>query len=118
MLGNVDVPLALASGGYEVVGSKSGAAGIAGRDPVAGAARVASLLGRWLAGTHQCGVHSQHLAYYLDEFTFRFNRRASKARGLLFFRLPESAVATPVVTYHTLVTARDADGLAQRERSG
>src|SRR5271166_5394141 len=41
---------------------------------------VASLLKRWLIGTHQGGVQHQHLDYYLDEFTFRFNRRRSKAR--------------------------------------
>ena len=45
---------------------------------------VAALLKRWLLGTHQGGVQPQHLDYYLDEFTFRFNRRRSKARGLLF----------------------------------
>jgi ISXO2-like transposase domain len=49
--------------------------------------RIASLLKRWLLGTHQGAVASQHLPYYLDEFTFRFNRRRSKSRGKLFFRL-------------------------------
>jgi transposase-like protein len=49
--------------------------------------RVASLLKRWLLGTHQGGVSNAHLPYYLDEFTFRFNRRTSGARGLLFYRL-------------------------------
>ena len=49
---------------------------------------VASLLKRWLIGTHQGGVQHQHLDYYLDEFTFRFNRRRSKARGLLFIASP------------------------------
>lgn len=49
--------------------------------------RVASLLKRWLIGTHQGAVSHQHLPYYLDEFTFRFNRRRSKSRGKLFFRL-------------------------------
>ena len=49
--------------------------------------RVASLLKRWLLGTHQGGVQAAHLDYYLDEFTFRFNRRGSRARGLLFYRL-------------------------------
>ena len=53
---------------------------------------VASLL-RWLLGTLQGGIQHQHLNYYLDEFTFRFNRRPSKARGLLFHRLAEQAVA-------------------------
>ena len=47
--------------------------------------RVASLLKRWLLGTHQGGVQHSHLDYYLDEFTFRFNRRNSRARGMLLF---------------------------------
>src|SRR5271166_6291683 len=48
---------------------------------------IAALLKRWLLGTHQGGVQHVHLDYYLDEFAFRFNRRRSKARGLLFHRL-------------------------------
>ena len=54
--------------------------------------RVASLLQRWLLGTHQGAVQHSHLEYYLDEFTFRFNRRTSKSRGLLFFRLITQAI--------------------------
>ena len=53
---------------------------------------LASLLDRWWLGIHQGAIHPSHLAYYLDEFTFRFNRRRSKARGMLFFRLLEAAV--------------------------
>jgi len=56
--------------------------------------RVASLLKRWLLGTHQGAVRAQQLDYYLDEFTFRFNRRASNHRGLLFYRLLEQAAQT------------------------
>jgi len=56
-----------------------------------GVHRVASLLKRWLLGTHQGAVRSAHLDYYLDEFTFRFNRRTSRARGLLFHRLVQQA---------------------------
>jgi transposase-like protein len=59
-----------------------------------GVHRVASLLKRWLAGTLHHGVSTAHLDYYLDEFTFRFNRRNSRARGLLFYRLLQQAVAT------------------------
>lgn len=54
--------------------------------------RVASLLDRWWLGIHQGAIRPSHLDYYLDEFTFRFNRRTSKARGLLFYRLMEQAV--------------------------
>jgi len=53
---------------------------------------VVSLLKRWLLGTHQGAVHASHLDYYLDEFTFRFNRRTSHSRGLLFRRVLEYAV--------------------------
>ena len=52
--------------------------------------KVAALLKRWLLGTLQGGIQYQHLDYYLDEFTFRFNRRRSQARGLLFHRLADS----------------------------
>jgi transposase-like protein len=65
--------------------------------------RVASLLKRWILGTHQGAVAPRHLPYYLDEFTFRFNRRRSKSRGKLFFRLMQQAVRTPPATYDTLV---------------
>jgi transposase-like protein len=54
--------------------------------------RVASLLKRWLLGTHQGAVRPQQLDYYLDEFTFRFNRRGSNHRGLLFYRLLDQAI--------------------------
>lgn len=66
--------------------------------------RVASLLKRWLLGTHQGGMSREQLDYYLDEFTFRFNRRRSRSRGLLFYRLIEGAVATEPHPYKTLLT--------------
>lgn len=53
---------------------------------------VASLLKRWLLGTYQGAVRPSHLAYYLDEFTFRFNRRTSRHRGKLFYRLVQQAL--------------------------
>jgi len=55
--------------------------------------RVAALLKRWLQGTHQGAVRISHLDYYLDEFTFRFNRRTSRSRGKLFFRLAQQAAS-------------------------
>lgn len=67
-----------------------------------GVHRVASLLKRWLLGTHQGSVQPHQLDYYLDEFTFRFNRRSSRSRGLLFYRLLEQAVATSPVTYRAI----------------
>jgi transposase-like protein len=65
--------------------------------------RVASLLKRWILGTHQGSVSAKHLDYYLDEFTFRFNRRTSKHRGKLFFRLMQQAVAIGPTTYANIV---------------
>ena len=59
--------------------------------------RVAALLKRWLGGTHQGAVRASHLEYYLDEFTFRFNRRTSRSRGKLFYRLMEQTVAVSPV---------------------
>jgi len=64
---------------------------------------VVSLLKRWLLGTHQGAVRAEHLDYYLDEFTFRFNRRTSQYRGKLFYRLLAQAVAADPVTYDQLI---------------
>jgi len=66
--------------------------------------RVAALLKRWLMGTHQGAVSHDHLDYYLDEYTFRFNRRTSRYRGKLFYRLIQQAVAIDPVRYSDLVT--------------
>ena len=65
--------------------------------------RVASLLKRWLLGTHQGAVSPEHLAYYLDEYTFRFNRRTSTHRGKLFMRLLENAVKIAPVTHSQII---------------
>ena len=64
-----------------------------------GVHRVASLLKRWLLGTHHGAVDPKHVDYYLDEFVFRFNRRSSRSRGMLFYRLMEQAAITAPVTY-------------------
>jgi transposase-like protein/ribosomal protein L37AE/L43A len=69
--------------------------------------RVVSLLKRWLLGTHQGAASPAHLDYYLDEFTFRFNRRRSHHRGMLFFRLVQQAVAVGPVPYARLVRGPD-----------
>lgn len=66
---------------------------------------VASLLKRWLEGTLHQGISTDHLGYYLDEFTFRFNRRASRSRGLLFYRLLQQAMNTEPAPLPTLVAA-------------
>ena len=72
--------------------------------------RVASLLKRWLLGTHQGAVSRDQLDYYLDEFAFRFNRRTSRHRGKLFYRLVEQAVALPPNPYSKLITRSDHNG--------
>ena len=64
--------------------------------------RVASLAKRWIAATHQGGVQPEHLAAYLDEFTFRFNRRNSGAPGMIFYRLLQAMVRTPPSGYSDL----------------
>jgi len=64
--------------------------------------RVVSLLKRWLLGTLQGAVGHKHLDYYLDEFTFRFNRRKSASRGKLFFRLAQQAVQVTPVPYELM----------------
>jgi transposase-like protein len=74
--------------------------------------RVVSLLQRWLLGTHQGAVSREHLDDYLDEFTFRFNRRTSRHRGKLFYRLIEQAVQVDPVPYDNII--RHARGLRRR----
>lgn len=64
---------------------------------------VVSSLKRWLLGTHQGAVSPEHLDYYLDEFTFRFNRRTSGSRGKLFYRLLQQAVAVEPTPYRSMV---------------
>jgi len=64
--------------------------------------RIASLVKRWLLGTHQGAVSRDHLDYYLDEFTFRFNRRTSRHRGKLFYRLLQQAVAVAPAPFSVL----------------
>lgn len=68
-----------------------------------GVHRIAALLKRWLLGTHQGAASARHLDYYLDEYTFRFNRRTSRSRGLLFYRLLEQAVQTGPTPYENMI---------------
>ncbi len=65
--------------------------------------RVASLAKRWLLGTHQGSVGEEHLASYLDEFVFRFNRRRSRSRGLVFYRVLDLAASHDPVRYRELI---------------
>ena len=75
--------------------------------------RVAALLKRWLLGTHQGAVEKQHLDCYLDEFSFRFNRRTSRSRGLLFYRLLQQAVTTDPVPRKTILGGSRAQRVAR-----
>lgn len=61
--------------------------------------RVASLLKRWLLGAHQGRSSKKQLDHYLEEFAFRFNRRSSEHRGMLFFRLVQQSVVMPHTPY-------------------
>lgn len=82
------------------------AARLRGDDPyglLPGVHRIASLAKRWLLGTHQGSVDAAHLQAYLDEFVFRFNRRTSRSRGLVFHRVLELAVGHEPVRYRDLV---------------
>lgn len=94
----------LAAQGYKHALVRAGA--IVGENLLPRCHRVASLLQRWLLGTHQGAVASSHLDYYLDEFTFRFNRRTSRSRGLLFYRLINHAVSIGPVRCEKLVAAK------------
>lgn len=68
--------------------------------------RVASLLKRWLLGTHQGAIAREHLQGYLDEYTFRFNRRTSASRGKLFYRLAQQAVLAEPSPFDSLLTPK------------
>lgn len=70
-----------------------------GEDLLPNCHRIASLLKRWLLGTHQGAVSQEHLDYYLDEYTFRFNRRTSTHHGKLFYRLLQNAVRIEPTTF-------------------
>ena len=75
--------------------------------------RVASLCKRWLLGTHQGSVDEAHLPAYLNEFVFRFNRRRSRSRGMVFYRVMELATGhTPVRYRDLLATSRPRTGQA------
>lgn len=65
--------------------------------------RIAALMQRWILGTHHGAVQPAHLDDYLNEFVFRFNRRTSRSRGLLFYRLMQQAVITDPVIYTNLI---------------
>ena len=72
--------------------------------------RAVSLLKRWVLGTHHGAISHEHLDDYLDEFTFRFNRRTSASRGKLFYRLVQQAVQVGPAPFATLLKPQDHGG--------
>lgn len=86
--------------------------GLKAHEVLPGVHRVASLLKRWLLGTHQGAVQEDHLQEYLDEYAFRFNRRKAEFRGLLFRRLLEQAVLVGPLSYRSMITG----GLPKRKK--
>jgi transposase-like protein len=93
----------LAKGGYDHQPKSISASGDPAHVVMPRVHRVAALLDRWWLGIHHGAIDASHLDYYLDEFTFRFNRRRSQARGLLFFRLLQQAVQREPTPYQALV---------------
>lgn len=99
----------LAKLGYSHERRSQRAARAAGNDPnrlLPGPHRVASLAKRWLLGTHQGSVDDAHLTHYLNEFVFRFNRRKSRSRGMVFYRVLELAIKHEPVRYQDLIMTR------------
>ena len=95
--------------GYDHQRTVMPGSGVPAHVSMAGVHRVASLVQRWVLGTHHGSVQPEHLDAYLDEFVFRFNRRTSNSRGMLFYRLLQQAVVTPPVTYSDVVGHKTAD---------
>lgn len=89
--------------GYEPLEPRGYTHGVVPSSDLIIAHLVIALLKRWLLGTYQGAVQEQHLSYYLDEFTFRFNRRTSGSRGKLFYRLVQQAVSVPPVPGEDIV---------------
>jgi hypothetical protein len=89
----------LAKEGYEHHAVSISSSGDPAHVVMPGVHKIASILKRWMLGTHQGSVTATHLDAYLDEFAFRFNRRKSRRRGMLFYRLLENAVVTQPSRY-------------------
>jgi transposase-like protein len=99
----------LAARGYDHERRNQKAAARRGEDPgelLPAVHRVSSLCKRWLLGTHQGRVEPAHLQAYLNEFAFRFNRRHSRSRGMVFYRVLELAARHDPVRYNDIRAAR------------
>src|SRR5208337_3766551 len=100
---------AISGKGYQHRPINQKAARAAGEDPdslLPGVHRVASLCKRWLLGTHQGSVDAAHLPAYLNEFVFRFNRRRSASRGMVFYRVLQLAAGHEPVRYVDLLASK------------
>ena len=95
--------------GYHLEQTVMLGSGAPAHEPLPGVHRVAALVKRWILGTHHGAVQPDQLDSYLDEFVFRFNRRTSRSRGMLFYRLLQQALTTGPVTY---------DDVARKEKPG
>jgi hypothetical protein len=87
---------------YQHTGTSVAASGLQAHEVLPAVHRVFSLVKRWLMGTMQGSVSPEHLQAYFDEWVFRFNRRHSRSRGLLFHTLLRQAVEGQPVTYRSL----------------
>jgi transposase-like protein len=94
-----------------------GASGPEASKLLPGVHKVSSLAKRWLLGTHQGSVDDAHLPGYLNEFVFRFNRRRSRSRGLVFYRVLELAASHDPVRYRDLI-ANPRPGTTRRRPPG
>ena len=111
---------AISGQGYQHRPINQKAARAAGEDPdslLPAVHRVASLCKRWLLGTHQGSVDAAHLPAYLNEFVFRFNRRRSASRGMVFYRVLELAAGHEPVRYADLLASKK-PRRAKRARGG
>ena len=93
----------LAEHGYSHIKKNISESGDPAHVVMPGVHRISALLKRWLLSTHQGAVSNDHMDYYLDEYTFRFNRRKSKARGMLFYRLLQQAVEVGPLPYNKII---------------
>ena len=91
-----------------------GASRAAAHNLLPGVHKVSSLAKRWLLGTHQGSVDEAHLAGYLNEFVFRFNRRRSRSRGLVFYRVLELAAGHDPVRYRDLIASPRPSSMPRR----
>ena len=89
--------------GYKHIKSNLSDSGNPAHVVMPGVHRIASLLKRWILGTHQGAGSKKYLDYYLDEYMSRFNRRSSWSRGLLFYRLMRHAVTMQSISYKQIV---------------